>query len=396
LVRAEIRADGEHRFLLLAGSEAPSRVTSRILPSRKVRGSRAVGKQKTGQGGSLPGRTSADPLGSGWAAGLQSASGAGVPARLAVLALYSTHSGEVLMLRGICLTVGLGAFLIPAGLRAEDTYTIKLRDPAKGDTLQVNRTEETQSQSKIVDAAGKTLVENEDKGGKVSVYRETVLEKPEGRAKPTRLKREYEKARVETKAKAEPLPYEGKTVLIEKKDAKFQFRVEGGEEIKGADARVLDEEFNKPDSDFDLQKAILPRAAVGTGESWKIDMEPITTSFAKSAKMQIDAAKAEGTGKLIKVYKKGDVEFGVLEFHLELPVKEIGEGKEKIALDAGAKWTMDITVDGCIDGSHTDGKMRATFKISAGGAVPLPDGTSAKLTTTGQGKFEGTAQEVKK
>jgi hypothetical protein len=296
----------------------------------------------------------------------------------------------------MCLTLGLGLLLLPTGARAEEAYPIKLRDPVTGDTLQVNRNEDTQSQSKVVDAAGKALVEKEEKGGKTAVYRETVLEKPEGRAKPTRLKREYEKARVQTGDKSESLPYEGKTVLIEKKDGKYQFQVEGGEAIKGGDARVLDEEFNKEDDNFDLQKAILPKGAVAKGDSWKIDMEPITAAFAKNAKLQLDAAKAEGTGKLIKVYRKDDAQFGVLEFHLELPVKELGAGKDTIALDPGAKWTMDVTVDGCIDGSRTDGTMKATFKISASGAVPIGDGTSAKLTTTGQGSFQATAQQVKK
>lgn len=300
------------------------------------------------------------------------------------------------MIRRTCLAVGLGLLLIHARARAEDPVAIKLRDPVKGDTLQVNRTEETQSQSKVVDAAGKVLVMNDEKGNKVAVYRETILEKPEGRAKPTRLKREYEKAQVQAKDKTETLPYQGKTVLIEKKDGKFQFRIEGGEEIKGADARVLDEEFNKQDSDFDLQKALLPKGAVARDEPWKIDMEPITTAFGKNAKMQIDAAKSKGTGKLTKVYTKDQAQFGVLEFHLELPVMELGDGKDKIALDPGAKWTMDIIMDGCIDGSRTDGTMKAEFKITASGAVPLPDGTSAKLSTTGQGNFQATAQQVKK
>jgi hypothetical protein len=294
------------------------------------------------------------------------------------------------------LTVSLGLLCLPAALSAQEAYSIKLRDPAKGDALQVNRTEDTQSQSKVVDAAGKPLVEKEEKGSKISVYRETILDKPEGRARPTRLKRVYEKARTQTGDKTEPLPYEGKTVLIEKKEGKYTFQIEGGEEIKGRDARVLDEEFNKQDDDFDLQKAILPKADVGKDEEWKIDMAPITTAFAKNAKMQIDAAKAHGTGKLVKVYQKEDARFGVLQFHLELPVKELGDGKEKIALDEGASWVMDITVDGCIDGSRTDGTMKASFKISASGGVPLPDGQSAKLSTTGQGSFQATAQQVAK
>ena len=300
------------------------------------------------------------------------------------------------MVRSIRLAVALGLVLAPAAARADEAYAIKIKEPGKGDVAVVDRTDKTDSQTKLVDPSGKALLDKAETTEKVAAYRETVLEKEPGKRRATRLERQYDKAQLTTGGKARDLPYQGKTVLIEKKDDKYHFRIKGGEELEGDDARQLNEEFNKdPDEEFDLQKAVLPGKAVGVNDSWKLDMGPLVTSFSRATKMQIDADKAEGSGKLVKVYDKDGARFGVMELHLDLPLKEIGEGKNKVAVQAGSKWTMDITLDGCIDGSRIDGTRKSVSKIDAGAVVPLGD-MKGKLTILATGNSQETSKEGKK
>jgi hypothetical protein len=309
------------------------------------------------------------------------------------------------MVRSIRLAVALGLALAPAAARADEAYAIKIKEPAKGDVSQVDSTDKTDSQTKLLDAAGKLFADPNGKAvldkaettEKAAAYRETVLDKEPGKRRATRLERHYDKAQATAGGKAKDLPYQGKTVVIEKKEGKYHFRIKDGAELEGDDAKQLDEEFNKdPDEEFDLQKAVLPGKAVAVNGTWKLDMGPLVASFARATKMQIDADKAEGSGKLVKVYDKDGARFGVMELHLDLPLKEMGEGKNKLALEAGSKWTMDITLDGCIDGSRLDGTRKSVSKIDATGAVPLPDGSKAKLTVVATGNSQETSKEGKK
>jgi hypothetical protein len=301
------------------------------------------------------------------------------------------------MARSSWLAVGLGLVLASAGAGADETYTIKIKEPAKGETVQVDAKDTTDSRSKLVDPDGKALLDKDDKTVKDSVYTETVLDKEPGKHRPTRLERHYEKARVTAGGKTRELPYQGKTLTIEKKDGTYHFRIERGEELQGDDAKQLNEEFNRGgEEDFDLQKAVLPGKAVGVNDTWKLDMAPLAATFTKATKMQLDADKAAGTGKLVKVYQKDGARFGVMELHLDMPIKEIGEGKGKVALQTGSKWTMDITLDGCIDGSRLDGTRKSLSKIEANGQVPLPDGKEAKLTVTATGDSSESSKEASK
>ena len=301
------------------------------------------------------------------------------------------------MARSSWLAVGLGLVLASAGARADETYTIKIKEAAKGETVQVNASDTTDSRSKLVDPEGKALFDKDEKAVKESVYTETILDREPGKHRPSKLERHYDKAQVTTGGKTRELPYQGKTVIIEKKDGTYHFRIEGGEELQGDDAKPLTEEFNRGgDEDFDMQKAVLPGKAVAVNDTWKLDMAPLVATFTKATKMQLDADKATGTGKLVKVYQKDGSRFGVMELHLDMPIKEIGEGKSKVALQAGSKWTMDITSDGCIDGSRLDGTRKSLSKIEANGQVPLPDGKEAKLTVTATGDSRESSKEATK
>jgi hypothetical protein len=301
--------------------------------------------------------------------------------------------------RSSWLVVGLGLILTSA-VRAEETYTLKIKEPAKGDVFRIVATGSTVGQSKLVDTSNdKTLLDHEDKSGRAFTCQETILEKDPEKHRPTRLKRTYDKAQVTTADKTEDLPYQGKTVLIERKGKEYEFRIDGGEALMGPEARLLAEEFNKtPEDEPDLQKAALPQKAVAVNESWQIDMAPFASTYAKATQLPIIAARSEGTGKLVRVFTKDGVRFGVIALHLEMPLKEGEVGKEgnKMTLQAGGKWVVDITLEGCIDGSRLDGSRKTTSQFNATGQVNLPTNQQGKVILSAKTTAQETLEEVKK
>jgi hypothetical protein len=298
--------------------------------------------------------------------------------------------------RSSWLAVGLGLVLAPAATAAE-TYTLKIKELARGDVVRIDTDDQFDSATKITDPDGKTVLDKKDRTERVSVFRETILEREAGKRRPSRLQRHYDKAQVVTNGKTTELPYQGKTVLIEKKGREYHFRIEGGEELTPKEAGPLNDEFNKdPDEEFDLQAAILPKKAVALNETWSLDLKPLLASYSRAANMEFDADKAEGTGKLVKVYDRDGARFGVLQLHLGMPIKAFLMGEQKQAVEPGAKWTLDLTLDGCIDGTRIDGTRKTTHDIRAASQVPIPEGKMGKVTMSAKGTSKEEGKEEKK
>ena len=58
------------------------------------------------------------------------------------------------------------------------------------------------------------------------------------------------------------LPYEWQTLLIDKKDDKFRYVIEGAKELTGEDARDLDEELAKGPGPWEAHDLLLPGKSV--------------------------------------------------------------------------------------------------------------------------------------
>src|SRR5262249_47344843 len=140
------------------------------------------------------------------------------------------------MIHHVCLIVGL--FLAPAPAGAEDTYTIKIKETAKGDVENISDENTEDVAITIKDAGGKVLNEVKQKEPGPQKNREETLDREPKHNAPN-PRRTYEKARVTADGKTVDLPYQGKTVLIEKKDGKYIYTIEGGKEITGDDAKYL-------------------------------------------------------------------------------------------------------------------------------------------------------------
>ncbi len=97
------------------------------------------------------------------------------------------------MLRGTCLVVALGLFAAPAA--PQEKYAIRSYEPKKGDRARETDEETEVFRLKVIDDQGDTKEEKQEKTVKSHAFKETILEKPDGK-RATRLRREYEKARV--------------------------------------------------------------------------------------------------------------------------------------------------------------------------------------------------------
>jgi hypothetical protein len=286
-----------------------------------------------------------------------------------------------------CALLVAAVFFFVAPVVAQDAYPITIKEPAKGDVRLCDVRQSTLSSTKIVGpGGGQPLHEKAASNAQQHVYRETVLERQPGQRRPTRLRRQYEKAAIWTEGKQTMLPYQGKSVLIESREGVYVFSFEGGAALAGEADRLLDREFNRED-DLDLQRLILPKRAVRLDEAWAIDMMPIARAWEKNTLMTVDAGKSVGSGRLTKVYQKDGRRFGVLAVRLEMPITALGAEKP-MRTDAGARVRMDVALDCCIDGTSSTGTLRASFWVDGSAAVPTGDGQRARLTFTTRGSLQ--------
>ncbi len=279
---------------------------------------------------------------------------------------------------------------------AEDANTIKLKMAGVGDVVLVERTSTLTTETKMIDATGKTVSADKEKDTESYVYRETILAEEAGKP-PTKIRRQYDKAQVKEGDKTTDLPYAGKTLLIErKKDGKFHFQIEGGMEVTGDDASTLDSEFNASDEFRDFEQHFLPEQPVKAEEGWKLDMAPIVRLLDQSNDFEGDASKVRGTGKLVKVYPKGDRRFGRFLVHYEFPLKSTGSGKDKQETLDGSALTDDIDMDACIDGKFLDDTIHLSTETTISTTTVLKDGTTGKMVVVLKGEQVETDKEQPK
>jgi len=265
------------------------------------------------------------------------------------------------------LVVVLAATL---SVQAQQKHTIKLKKSAQGDSAVVEKIEAETNTTKLTDKDNKEQDFSQPKKETKVVYRETILEKKADARIGTKVKRHYEVATVTTGGKTTTLPYQGKTVLIEKKEGDYHFTIEGGDELKKEDAALLRKEFNKKkESEPDLEKVMLPKGPIAVGETWQMDKDAIAKEIRSSGEpLEIDESGIKGTGKLLKVYEKDGRQFGVMRMELTFPIKSVkGLDIEKGA--ATASGDMDV----CIDGSAHLGTVNGVFEFAFRGKISGQD-----------------------
>lgn len=291
------------------------------------------------------------------------------------------------MLRSMLFLLVAGLICAPA-FADDEAYEIKVKKEAKGDKGKVTKAEDGNTTATI-ELGGQEKVTKQKTGTKYA-YTEEILERPDGAKKPTKLKRAYETAQKTKEGKKETLPYQGKTVLIEKKGDTFVFSVDG-ERMSKDDAEDLDKEFNKKDGDDGLDNEdFLPKKAVKVNEPWKIDVAKLAKSFGNEAPFELDADNSKASGKILKAYKRDGKQFGVIEVSIDFTPTEFKTEGDAIPLKKGSKLGLVITIDTCIDGTVNDGDVKMAIVIHIEGEIP--NGT---IKIVGDSKVTETAREIK-
>lgn len=262
-------------------------------------------------------------------------------------------ASEINMLR--IASVFCSIILVVSACRGQEAVMIKEHIPQVGE-----RVKESAEEKNIIklDISVMGNVQNkEEVKTKKLLYIDTVLANPDMSKKATKIERTYETAELGKDGTMRKLPLEGKTVLIQKNDGKYEFTIDGNP-IEGESLSLLNNEFNKPNKpSSDL---FWPKMPVKPGDSWKMPVADLLKSMSDSG-LVLDEKKATATGKLLKVSKKNGSEFGDIEFSFEAPVTGLGP-KAPITIKEG-KMSIKSSIEACIDGSNPAGK--GTTRVNA-------------------------------
>lgn len=247
------------------------------------------------------------------------------------------------------------------------SYTIKIREEQVGEKYDV-----TSSDTASNDI---TIGTNNDKSVQQSKFEYTIhiLEMSAGTKLPAKMTRTYKVAqRTDPKTKQlTALPFEGKTVTIEKKGAEYQFSIDG-KRMSAADALILTAEFRNPEKGNIA--ALLPKQPVKVGESWAMDPQTAKTIFGGPGS-NVDVAQSKFNCKLARAYTKDGKQWGAIAFDFELV---IADAKGKTGGSGTAK--VEGTFDTVIDGSAREGTMNGTVKgtLTGPGLKVVIDETNTK------------------
>jgi len=288
-----------------------------------------------------------------------------------------------------CAVVAL--FVMASLCHAQESYTIKLKESQKGDSFKVKTGENKKQVTKVADGQGNVLNDMAQTEGKSFVYTTTVIDRPAGKSKPTSFRRTYEKAVITKDGEKRTSSLEGKTVVFDRKDGKLQVRLEDGSELTPEMLADLGDEAKDSSSDVS-DEDFLPKNAVKLNETWTVDSKAIAKKDAEANKI-FDMSKAKINGKLVRVYKKGNSQFGVMEFDFHLPVNAdlVQEG---VKFKSG-KLSMKLTMDVCIDGSLMEGTKKGTMDMDIhGGGEQM--GIQFSVVSTLNGTMDEAREEVKK
>jgi hypothetical protein len=240
-----------------------------------------------------------------------------------------------------------------AGLLRGQAYEIKVKAyPAKGQSVKHTDTSKQVTHVKVTDGDGKVIQDKKEVADVKQVYVETsVTESVKGR--PSKFTRKYEKSATtkdgETKADA----YEGETIAFELgKGGKYVAKAEGKKELSEEDKKKLEEDLNREGRATDPMQELMPDKAVKVGDSWEIAGKKLAAFIGGK---DVTADKSKGKGKLVKVYKKGEQQWGTIEVSADIAMTI-----EKAPTKTGFTMTLEVA----IDGSSSAGKAKAKMTLT--------------------------------
>ncbi len=284
----------------------------------------------------------------------------------------------------------MGLALAAAPLLAQD-YSLKSKVEAQGNVSRVSTTNSFHMDV-FAENEGKAVKISELKSTETMAFVETILAKMPGE-KATQLRREYTAAVLDQgEGKKKTLAFQGKKLLIERKEGGYEFRFEGGDLLEGESVDFLKNEFQMSDDLADPDTLLRPKKPVKVGETWMLDMAPIAKNYARTTPVPLDQAKARGQGKLVKVYPKDGREFALIEVEIEIPLKVGPQGAMTVM--EGSKLSLKQKVDGAFDGKLGTQVFESHMNLDIEGMLDAGKGKMVKTTMTGKGTFRAQVTDL--
>jgi hypothetical protein len=273
-------------------------------------------------------------------------------------------------MRRCFLSLAFARFGFAAAVAAEDAVTLKLAEPKPENRVRVSQSEKTRN-TRTTTVNGKKTAAT-DQNSTAWVYIGEIV--PKGKDEPPNVTRTYQKYQVVTGGKVEAGPPLNDPITIEKKGDGFALSA-GKKELPPAFVKRLEAELSPATSGV-AAPDMLPKTPVKPGDTWTIDA---TKAFGGTGKLALDADRGTMTGKLLKVYKKGDRQFATMEFAARAPIKSLGPDVGLIPKD-GSVAELKLTVEACIDGSEPFSRTTGTVTLRA--EADIPGGTVQLISET--------------
>lgn len=278
------------------------------------------------------------------------------------------------------IAIAIVSLLITLPAIAEEKYTIRIKVPAVGETIRVEK-EETQSiHLTAYDNLGRKLLDRQEKLVDKYVYRETILERT-AKGELTQLRRLYEKAQETKNQTFRNLALNRLAVLIKQQQGgKYRFVSEGGQELSPKDAVPLDQEFNSGDEKFRIGN-LIPVKPIGVDSPWSFDMQPLVKDLTRTGRFATDGKQATGIGYLNKTTLSDNARFGQILCRLEIPIQAmIMTGPDRQSVLPSSRAKFELTLDLCIDGKRLNATFLSKGTVKATANLPQPDGSVGRLT----------------
>jgi hypothetical protein len=273
----------------------------------------------------------------------------------------------------------LACVVVASPVVGGETYAIRLKIPAVGEVVRIEKEETRATRTTIYDALGRKVQEQLERQVETFVYRETLL-KQSADGKPALIRRHYEKAQTKTGKTSRNLAFHGLDVFVRNEGAKFIFYSDDAQPIPGADAALLDREFNGRDEKFRLEH-LLPAKRVAVGAEWPVDMDGAVKDFSRTGRFAVDASSATGRGHLQTTTPSGGPQFGQILYRMEIPIVEMAvAGPTRFRAVSGSKATFELTLDLCIDGTRPDATIVGSSEVKATINLVQPGGASGQLS----------------
>jgi hypothetical protein len=235
----------------------------------------------------------------------------------------------------------------------EETFEIRGRLPRAGDAYRVSAESRWLNRVELGANVSRDLSARRDD----YVQRVIAADGPGGRM--TRAEREYQTAAEVTlpvgpeqdppaQPELKPLPYQGKTMSLERQEKEWKVLVDGEASLNPAQARPLLAQLEAVDALLEPTWLIRPGKPVAVQEKWQVDLRAWVKFYQGVFGLEIDLARSAGQAKLLKTYLRDGRRFGVVQFTISAP---LSREQTEWTLDETSRLTLDETLDFCLDGS---------------------------------------------